>query len=126
MMSLPNLLTDTLIMNNLEYYITHVFPTGFRSIRSSFRIWADLMSSNYKDYALLKDDDPEQECIEWFWATLGEDEVLPKEFLEYLLQMVDDIDTGKVKTYPMEDVMKELKEWEYGEDDQELPIKNTK
>ena len=113
-------------MNNLEYYITHVFPTGFRSIRSSFRIWADLMSSNYKDYALLKDDDPEQECIEWFWATLGEDEVLPKEFLEYLLQMVDDIDTGKVKTYPMEDVMKELKEWEYGEDDQELPIKNTK
>lgn len=125
-MSLPNLLTDTLIMNNLEYYITHVFPTGFRSIRSSFRIWADLMSSNYKDYALLKDDDPEQECIEWFWATLGEDEVLPKEFLEYLLQMVDDIDTGKVKTYPMEDVMKELKEWEYGEDDQELPIKNTK
>jgi hypothetical protein len=127
MMSLPNLLTDTLIMNNLEYYITHVFPTGFQSIRSSFRIWADLMCSNYKDYALPRSvEDPEAECIEWFWATLGEDEVLPKEFLEYLLQMVDDIDTGKVKTYPMEDVMKELEEWAEEDDDQELPIKNTK
>ena len=26
------------------------------------------------------------------------------------MQMVDDIETGKVKTYPMEDVMAELKE----------------
>jgi hypothetical protein len=26
------------------------------------------------------------------------------------MQMVDDVDTGKVKTYPMEDVMSELKE----------------
>ena len=43
----------------------------------------------------------EQECIEWFWGTLGEDEVYPKEFLEYLLQMVDDIDTGKVETFPL-------------------------
>ena len=114
-------------MNNLEYYITHVFPTGFQSIRSSFRIWADLMGSNYKDYALPRSvEDPEAECIEWFWVTLGEDEVLPKEFLEYLLQMVDDIDTGKVKTYPMEDVMKKLEEWAEEDDDQELPIKNTK
>jgi len=92
--------------------------TGWQSIGSAFRIWADLMCSNYKDYALPRTvEDPEQECIEWFWGTLGEDEVYPKEFLEYLLQMVDDIDTGKVKTYPMEDVMKELEEWAEEDDE---------
>ena len=68
------------------------------------------MTSDYDGYALLKEDDPETECIEWFWASLNEDDVYPKEFLEHLMQMVDDIDTGKVKTYPMEDVMKELEE----------------
>jgi hypothetical protein len=85
--------------------------TGWQSIRGAFRIWADLMGSNYKDYALLKKDDPEKECIEWFWGTLGEDEVYPKEFLEYLLQMCADIDTGKVETVPLtEDFFDRLKD----------------
>jgi hypothetical protein len=87
-------------MTNLEYYVTHVFPTGFQSIRGAFRIWCDLMTGNYKDYALMWYDDPEQECIEWFWSYLGDDDVLPKEFLEYLKQMADDVETGKVKTVP--------------------------
>jgi hypothetical protein len=97
-------------MSNLEYYITHVFPTGFQSIRGSFRIWADLMTGNYKDYTLMWYDDPYKECIDWFWQSLGEDEVLPKSFLEHLIQMADDVDTGKVKTYSLDEVMKELKE----------------
>jgi hypothetical protein len=68
------------------------------------------MTSNYENYALLKDDDPETECLEWFWATLGEDDTYPKEFLEYLMQMVDDIETGKEKVYPMdEDFFNRLK-----------------
>ena len=92
--------------------------TGWQSIGSAFRIWADLMGSNYKDYALPRTaEDPEAECIEWFWASLGEDEVYSKQFLEYLMQMADDVMTGKVKTYPMEDVMAELK---YLTDDAEL------
>jgi len=97
-------------MNWWEYWIGHCWMTGWQTIRINFRVWADLMGSTYENYALLKDVDPEQECIEWFWVGLNEDDVYPKEFLEHLMQMVDDIDTGKVKTYPMEDVMKELEE----------------
>jgi hypothetical protein len=97
-------------MTNLEYYITHVFPTGFQSIRGTFRIWADLMTGNYKDYTLMWYDDPYEECYNWFWSSLGEDEVLPKSFLEHLIQMAEDVRTGKEKTYSMDEVMKELKE----------------
>ncbi len=85
--------------------------TGWQSIRINFRVWADLMGSSYENYALPRTvEDPEQECIEWFWVGLNDDDVYPKEFLEGLMQMVHDIDTGKVKTYPMEDVMKELED----------------
>ena len=54
-------------------------------------------------------DDPLEQCILYFWDSL-EDEIYPKHFLESLLQIVYGIDTGKVKTYPMEDVMKELED----------------
>jgi hypothetical protein len=96
-------------MTNLEYYVTHVFPTGFQSIRGAFRIWCDLMTGNYKDYALMWYDDPEEECIDWFWSYLGDDDVLPKEFLEYLMQMADDIESGKEKVYPIDDVIDRVK-----------------
>lgn len=114
-------------LNWWEYWIGHCWMTGWQSIRGAFRIWADLMSSNYKDYALLKDDNPEQECLEWFWVTLGEDEVYPKEFLEYLMQMVDDIETGKEELIPMdEDFMNRLKDLvkdvELDDDDNEFDL----
>jgi hypothetical protein len=57
------------------------------------------MGNNYQDYALLKEDDPLELCILYFWDSL-EDEIYPKFFLEELLQMVDDVDTGKVETVP--------------------------
>jgi hypothetical protein len=86
--------------------------SGWQSINLAFRIWADLMGSNYKTYDLPRTvEDPEQECIEWFWVSLGEDETYPKEFLEYLMQMAEDVASGKVKTYPMDDVMEELRSW---------------
>jgi len=97
-------------LNWWEYWIGHCWMTGWQSMRMTFRIWANLMTSDYDGYALMKEDDPEAECIEWFWASLNEDDVYPKEFLEELMQMVDDIETGKVKTYPMEDVMKKLED----------------
>jgi hypothetical protein len=51
------------------------------------------------------------------------DETYPKFFLEELLQMVDDIDTGKEKLIPMEDVMEKLKSWcEEPDDDEEEEI----
>jgi len=127
--SKPLLATDKnkTTLNWWEYWIGHCWMTGWQSIRGAFRIWADLMSSNYKDYALLKDDNPEQECLEWFWVTLGEDEVYPKEFLEYLMQMVDDIETGKEELIPMdEDFMNRLKDLvkdvELDDDDNEFDL----
>jgi hypothetical protein len=99
-------------MNWWDYWIGHCWMTGWQSMRMTFRIWANLMTSDYAGYALLKEDDPETECIEWFWASLNEDDVYPKEFLEYLMQMVDDIETGKEKVYPLDedffDRMKDL------------------
>jgi len=69
------------------------------------------MTSDYEGYALLKEDDPETECIEWFWAGLNDDDVYPKEFLEHLMQMVDDIETGKEKLIPLdEDFFERMKE----------------
>jgi hypothetical protein len=108
-------------MNWWEYWIGHCWMTGWQSIRCTFRIWADLMTSNYDGYALMKEDDPESECLEWFWASLNEDDVYPKEFLEYLMQMVDDIETGKEKVVPLDedffDRMKDLvKDVELGDD----------
>ena len=92
----------TVKMNWFDYWILHCWMTGWQSIGGAFRIWGDLMGSNYKDYTLLRNDDPEEQCLEWFWVSLGEDNVYPREFLEYLQQMVDDIQTGKEKTYPMD------------------------
>jgi hypothetical protein len=70
------------------------------------------MGSNYENYALPRTaEDPEAECISWFWGTLGEDEVYPKKFLEYLMEMSEDVRTGKVETIPMdEDFMNRLKD----------------
>lgn len=97
-------------LNWWEYWIGHCWMTGWQSIRMNFRMWADLMTSNYADYALPRTvEDPEKECEEWFWACLNEDDVYPKEFLEHLMQMVEDIELGKVETYSMDEVMEKLK-----------------
>ena len=96
-------------MNWFNYWIGHCWMTGWQSMRNSFRIWADLLGSNYDNYALLHKDDPFQECLEWFWGTLGEDDTYPREFLEHLYQMCEDIESGKVKTYSMEEVMNKVK-----------------
>ena len=97
-------------LNWWEYWIGHCWMTGWQSIRMNFRMWADLMGSNYADYALPRTvEDPEKECEEWFWACLNEDDVYDKEFLEYLMQMVEDVELGKVETYSMDEVMDKLK-----------------
>lgn len=92
-----------LTLNWWEYWIGHCWMTGWQSIRSTFRIWSDLMTFNYDGYALMREDDPETECVEWFWASLNEDDVYPKEFLEYLMQLADDVETGKEKVYPLDE-----------------------
>jgi hypothetical protein len=95
-------------LNWFEYYFGHCFQTGWREIWNNFKMWRDLISGNYDGYALLEDDNPYEECYNWFWTSINMDECLGKDFIEHLLQMVEDIDSGKVKTYSMEDVMNEL------------------
>jgi hypothetical protein len=104
--STPILATDKekTTLNWFEYWFGHCWMTGWQSIRSNFRMWQDLMSGNYEVYALPRTaEDPEAECIDWFWASLNEDDVYPKEFLEYLMQMSHDVMTGKVETVPLDD-----------------------
>jgi hypothetical protein len=60
------------------------------------------MGNNYQEYALLVSDDPLEQCILYFWDSL-EDEIYPKHFLDSLLQMVDDIETGKEKVVPLDE-----------------------
>ena len=107
-------------MNWWEYWIGHCWMTGWQSIRANFRIWADLMGSNYDRYALMQEDDPEAECLDWFWTSIVEDDVYPKEFLEYLMQMVEDIELGKVETYSMDEVMDRLKDRWGDEEDTDM------
>lgn len=88
-------------LNWIEYFFSYCLMTGWRDIGRTFRIWSDLMKSNYEVYDLPRTvEDPEAECIDWFWITLGEDNVLDKEFCEYLFQMADDVETGKIESYP--------------------------
>jgi len=95
-----------------EYWVGHCWMTGWQSMNHSFRNWADLMTGNWSDYALLNSDDPFEECYGCFWSYLGDDDVYPKEFLEYLMQLAEDIDTGKEKVIPLDenffDRMKDL------------------
>jgi hypothetical protein len=85
-----------------EYYWNSCIIQGWMDCWYSFKNWADLMGNNYQDYALLKTDDPLEQCILYFWDSL-EDEIYPKHFLDSLLQMVDDIDTGKEKVVPLDE-----------------------
>ena len=68
------------------------------------------MTNNYEAYANPYGESPEGVCYELFWASINMDETLSKEFLEHLYRVMDDIDTGKVKTYPADDILKRLKE----------------
>jgi len=91
-------------MNYFQYYTQHVIPTGLRSFGYAFRNWADYMTGNYDDYADSDIQDPEEECRDWFWALLGEDNVYPKDFLEYLYELVAQIERGQVKLIPFDEL----------------------
>lgn len=94
--------TKKVKMSWWDYWVGHCWMTGWQSMNHSFRNWADLMTENWSDYALLNSDDSFEECYGCFWSYLGDDDVYPKEFLESLLQMVDDIKTGKEKIVPLD------------------------
>ena len=94
-----------------EYIWFSCILQGWQGCWYAFKNWGDLMGDNYQEYALLVSDDPLEQCALYFWDSL-EDDIYPKEFLESLMQMADDVETGKVKTYPIDegyfDRMKDL------------------
>jgi len=97
-------------LNWIEYILFSCIQQGWMNCWYSFQNWADLMGNNYAEYALLKDDDPLDLCILYFWDSL-EDDIYPKKFLESLMQMADDVRTGKEKVIPMDEVfMNRLKD----------------
>jgi hypothetical protein len=103
--------TKKTTLNWWEYWIGHCWMTGWQTIGMSFRNWRDLMTGNYQGYALMFYDDPYEECYSTFWGYLGDDDVLPKDFLEGLLEMTARIERGEEKLIPMdEDFMNRLKD----------------
>lgn len=113
MFSIPIRATNKkgITLNWWDYWIGHCWMTGWQSIAGAFRIWCDLMTDNYKDYSLIHTDDDAEECREWFWVALGEDNVYAKEFLEYLMKLADDVKTGKEKIVSLdEDFFDSLKD----------------
>jgi len=101
--------TDKVKLSWFDYIWNSCIKQGWYNCWYAYKNWADLMGNNYQDYALLKTDDPLEQCILYFWDSL-EEEIYPKEFLESLLQMADDVKTGKEKLIPMDEVMDRLKE----------------
>ncbi len=99
--SRPLLGTDKkkLKLSCIEYIWFSCIRQGWMNCWYSFQNWADLMGNNYQEYALLKTDDPLEQCILYFWDSLEED-IYPKEFLEHLMQLADDVQTGKEKLIP--------------------------
>ena len=94
-------------MTWLEYIFTYLIPSWFQTIGGNFRIWYDLVSGNYKDYALMWYDDPYEECYEWFWTSIGDDDTLPKEFLEHIRKLAKEVEEGQVKTYRLDEILGE-------------------
>lgn len=82
-----------------EYIWFSCIVQGWYNCWYAFKNWGDLMGDNYQEYALLLSDDPLEQCALYFWDSL-EDDIYPKEFLESLMQMADDVETGKVETVP--------------------------
>ena len=87
-------------MTDIQYIFHHLIPTWYNTWRYNFKVWADLMISNYEPYACPWCDSPEQECYRWFWASLNLDDTYSKEFLEDLERTVNLIDKGEVKLIP--------------------------
>lgn len=82
-----------------EYILFSCIQQGWYNCWYAFKNWADLMGNNYESYGLLPEDDDLEMCILYFWDSLA-DEIYPKYFLEDLMQMAEDVETGKVKPVP--------------------------
>ena len=97
-------------MTYFNYITNHLLPSWVNSWTYNFKIWADLMTNNYEPYANPYAESSAQECYEWFWAAISMDDTYSKDYLESLYKMMDDIDTGIVKTIPAHEFLGKMKE----------------
>jgi len=101
--SRPILSTDKTKMNWWDYWVGHCWMTGWTSMYYNFHTWMDLVwfEDNQKHYAILKDDDPFEQCYLTFWYDLGADDIYPKDFLEYIMKMAEEAKNGEVELIPL-------------------------
>jgi hypothetical protein len=87
-------------MTQIDYIFQHLFPTWLSTWRYNLKVWADLMTNNYEVYACPWGESAEQECYEWFWASINLDDTFTKSFLEDLQKTIELIDKGEIKLIP--------------------------
>ena len=85
-------------MTHFEYF-KYCISHGFSSFARAFEMWKDLVVfSDYSKYSLLPEDDPFEQCYLYFWDELDEWPI-PKEFLEYLQELMRKVESGEEKLY---------------------------
>ena len=97
-------------MTHFDYITKHLLRAWVQSWTYNFRIWADLMTNNYETYANPWSESPERECYEWFWSSINMDDTYSKDYLEFLIRLAEEVEEGKVKTYPAKEVLERLKQ----------------
>ena len=94
-------------MTHFDYITKHMLPGWVEAWTYNFKVWGDLMTSNYTPYNdPYSGESPERDCYDWFWTSINLDDTYTKEFLEDLVRLMNDVDSGKVETYPLDDVLK--------------------
>jgi hypothetical protein len=68
-------------MNWIEYYFGHCFQTGWREMWNNFKMWRDLISGNYENYALYEKMTHIKNVITGSGQVLTWMNVIPKNFL---------------------------------------------
>lgn len=106
MINKPAFTTDKKKITHFEYIFTHCIPRGFSNFNLAISLWFKLLKGDVSDYRIYNKRSlrySEKELFEMlrydFWEIL-EDDVIEKDFLEYLLQLKDDVLLGKVETVP--------------------------
>lgn len=93
--------TNKTSMSWIEYIWFSCILQGWTNCFYAFQNWKDLIFNEYEGYGVLAIDDDLEHCILCFWDSL-EDDIYPKDFLEELMQMAYDVQTGKVETIPFD------------------------
>ncbi|QGT54370.1 hypothetical protein b3_0126 [Synechococcus phage B3] len=101
-------------INPITYYIHDCILRGWRNVGYSFQAWSKLMTSNYSSYDIFDDtnypytpEEKEKSTYHDFWDSM-EDDIYPKEFIEYLLDLCEEVQNGTAQLIPWEKVRDEI------------------